>query len=157
MNEDYRGELIFFSAIVGAIAALFKFFINQIFVWLKLAEPFYTEIITYLTFGCHHTIGIVEAAFSVIGDMTIGAVFGIILGHWLKCSRPHFHWWIGFGYGFIIWFASLTFGNLLKTIEKEDISNWSLFFHLIAMTSFGLFFVLVTKIWRPIRKRLIIS
>lgn len=154
MNDHYWGDLIFFSGIAGALAAPIKRFFHHLFVWAKLAAPFYSDLNAYLIHGHHKITGVIENIFAEMGDMMIGALFGIILGFWLKHSRPKLHWGIGLGFGFGIWFISLVFGNLTKIIRPGQTSDWSLASHLIGMQIFGLLFVVATKIWKPLRERI---
>lgn len=151
MKSDYPGELVFFSAIAGGVAALIKLLVHHVFMWLKLSSPFYTTLNAYLIHGHFHTKGIIESVFGEMGDISFGAIFGIILGFWLAKSRPKYHWWIGLGYGVGIWFITLALGNLTKLIKPDETSSWSLFAHLLAMLTFGVFFVLATRFWEPLK------
>ena len=153
-KDNYPGELMLFSAIAGAMSALLKLLIHHAFVWLGLSTNFYEMLTAYFTHGHLHVEGFSEWIFGEMGDLTIGALFGIFLAFWLKASRKKYHWWIGLGYGFGIWFASLAFGNIAKIIENEMTTPWSLFAHLLAMLSFGLLFVLFSRYWVPLRDRL---
>ena len=157
MKSEYPGELIFFCAIAGGVAALIKLLVHHVFVWLKLAGLFYIALNAYLIHGHFPAKGISEMIFVEIGDMTVGAFFGMILGFWLAKSRLKYHWWIGLGYGFGIWFMSLAFGNLTKLIKPDETTNWSLFAHLLAMLTFGVLFVAATKLWGPLKSRLAIE
>lgn len=150
---EYPGELLFFSAIAGGIAAPLKFLVHQIFVLLKLATPFYTATTTYLIHGHRVPGGFVESIFAELGDMAVGAVFGIILGLWLARNRPKYHWWIGLGFGFGIWFLSLALGNLTKLIKDPETTSWSLFAHFLSMLTFSALFVLATRVWKPLKER----
>lgn len=134
-----------------------KLLVHHIFEWTKLASPFYSDLNAYLIHGHHQVKGFIEALFGEMGDMAMGAIFGVVLGVWLARSHPRYHWWIGLGYGFGIWFISLAFGNLLKIIKPDQTTDWSLFAHFLAMIAFGLLFVLATRIWRPLRKRIILN
>jgi hypothetical protein len=156
-EQDYPGDLIFLSAIVGAIAAPIKLLFHHIFMWLNLSSGFYNELTAYLVHGHHAAKGMAEMIFAEMGDIAIGAGLGIILGLWLKNAHPKYHWWIGLGYGIGIWFLTLVFGNLTKIIKPEMTTPWSLFAHLLAMFLYGLLFVLATKIWSPLRKKVIES
>jgi hypothetical protein len=157
MKSDYPGDFLFFCAIAGGIAAPLKLLVLHAFVWAKLAKPFYMNVTAYLTHGHMQTTGFIEGAFAELGDIAFGAAFGIILGLWLKHSRFQYHWWIGLGYGLGIWFASLAFGNLTKIIKPDMTDNWSLFALLLAMLTFGLLFVLATRLWGPLKNRLAIE
>jgi hypothetical protein len=153
-ESDYPGELAFFSAVAGAVAAPIKLLVHHVFVWTGLATGFYSRLTAYLTHGHYQTEGFVEKMFSELADVAFGAVFAIILGFWLKSSRPKYHWWIGLGYGFGIWFLSLAFGNLTKIIKNNMTDPWSLFAHLLAMNTYGLLFVLACRYWKPLRNRI---
>jgi hypothetical protein len=153
-NSNYPGELALFSATAGAVAALIKLLVHHIFVWTGLAHGFYNMLTAYLTHG-HYTIeGFMEWIFGEMADMALGALFAIVLGFWLKNSRPKYHWGIGLGFGFGVWFASLAFGNLTKIIKTDMTDPWSLFAHFLAMLTYGLFFVLACRFWRPLRNRI---
>lgn len=152
-ESDFPGELMFFSAIAGAIAAMVKSLVHSIFHLLK-APAIYEKITAYLTHGHYKVVHFSELIFSALGDMTLGALFAIILGLWLKSSRPKYHWWIGLGYGIGIWFMSLVFGNLTNIIKENITTPISLFSHLVAMITFGLFFVLACRFWKPLRNRI---
>lgn len=151
---DYPGELILLSAFAGAIAAPIKLLVHHFFVWPGLAKPFYMELTAYLIHGHMTTEGIIEFLFGEIGDMSIGALFGVILGFWLKISRKKYHLWISLGYGIGIWFFSLFFGNLTKLLNPEMTDPWSLFAHLVAMLTYSILFFIATKIWKPLRIRI---
>jgi hypothetical protein len=153
MKGNYSGELVLFSAITGAIAAPIKLIVHHVFMWTGLSSKFYDMLTAYLVHGHHRVKGIGEWIFGELGDIAIGALFGVFLGFWLKKSRPRYHWWIGLGYGFGIWFGSLSFGNLTKIIEKSMTDPWSLFAHLFAMLTYGVVFVFASKIWKPLRER----
>jgi hypothetical protein len=157
MKSDYPGELMFFSAIAGGIVSLIKLLVHHIFMWLKLAEPFYTTLNAYLIHGHFHIKGFIESIFAEMGDISIGAIFGILLGFWLAKSRLKYHWWIGLSYGFGIWFLTLSLGNLTKLIKPDETTPWSLFAHLLAMLTFGVLFVLATRFWEPLKSRLAIE
>lgn len=92
---DCLGELVLFSAVVGAIAAPTKTLAFHLFVWAGLAKPFYMMLTAYFVHGHITTNGIIDFLFGEMGDISIGALFGIILGFWLKNSRTKYHWWIG--------------------------------------------------------------
>ena len=153
-RNEYPGELVFFSAVAGAAIAPLKLLVHHIFVWTGLAKGFYSMLTAYLTHGHHETKGITDWIFSEFGDLAIGALFAVILGYWLRASRPRYHWWIGISFGFGIWFASLVFGNLTKIIKTEMTDPWSLFAHLLAMMIYGLLFVLASKYWTPLREQI---
>lgn len=153
-ESDYPGELILFSAITGAVVALLKLLVHHVFVWTGLAAGFYNMMTAYLTHG-HHTVeGMAELIFGEMADMAIGALFGVLLGFWIRSCRPKYHWWIGLGFGFGIWFASLAFGNLTKIIKPEMTTPWSLLAHLLAMLSYGTLFILASRLWRPLKNRI---
>lgn len=154
MKNDYPGELLLFSAITGAIIAPLKLLVHHIFLWMKLAKPFYMHVTAFLIHGQIKTTGFGEMIFAELGDVVIGAIFGMLLGLWLAASRSWYDWWIGLGFGFGIWFASLSFGVLTKIIKPDMTDNWSLFAHLLAMLTFGLLFVLASRFWKPLQKRL---
>lgn len=151
---DYSGELAFFSSIAGAVASIVKSLIYHIFIWIGLSNTFYDMLNAFFTHGHHTTESFIEWLFSAMSDIAIGAFFGIFLGFWLKHSRSKYHWWIGIGYGFGIWFLTLAFGNLTKIIRSDMTDPGSLFTHLIAMLSYATLFVLATKIWKPLLKRI---
>ena len=153
-ENDYPGELIFFSAITGAVAALIKLLVHHIFLWTGLSVGFYEMLTAYLTHGHMKLENFTDRIFGEMTDMAIGAMFGILLGFWLKGSRLKYHWWIGLGYGFGIWSASLAFGNLTKILKKDMTDPWSLFSHLVAMLTFGVVFVLACRFWKPLRNRI---
>lgn len=153
-NSDFPGELALFCAIAGAVAAFLKSLIHHIFEWVGHTVDFYDMITAYLTHGHHKVEGLSEWIFSEIGDLVLGALFAIILGFWLKNSRAKYHWWIGLGYGFGVWFASLVLGNLTKILERNMTNPLSLFAHLIAMIAYGLLFVGACRLWKPLRKRI---
>lgn len=153
----FLGELILFSAVAGAIAALLKLLVHHIFIWLGLAKGFYNMMTAYLTHGHYHVEGVIEWLFGKIADISIGAIFAIILGFWLRFSRPKYHLWIGLGFGLGIWFASLAFGNLTKIIKDDMTDPWSLFAHLVAMSTFGVSFVLLARFWKPLKDRIMES
>lgn len=153
-ESDYPGELAFFSGIAGAVAALIKLLVHHAFMWAGLASGFYSELNTMLIHGHHRPEGFVDMIFVEFGDMAIGALFGVFLGFWLKACRPKYHWGIGLGAGFGIWFMSLAFGSLTKIIKPEMTSAWSLFAHLLAMLTFGTLIVLATRFWKPLRSRI---
>ncbi|MGE5605339.1 MAG: hypothetical protein ACM3YE_06575 [Bacteroidota bacterium] len=155
-ESDFRGELMFFSAIAGAVAAMVKTLVHQAFHLLNV-PMLYGEITAYLTHGHLKVENFSEWIFSAFADMTLGALFGIVLGFWLKSSRPKYHWWIGLGYGFGIWFITLSFANLTKIIEKTMTTPISLFSHLSAMIIYGLFFILACRFWEPLRSRIEMS
>ena len=157
MRSDYSGEFIFFSAIAGGVVAPLKLMLLHAFVWAKLAKPIYMNVTAFLIHGHMKSTGFIEAAFAELGDIAFGAVFGIILGLWLKHSRIQYHWWIGLGYGFGIWFASLSFGILTKIVKSDMTDNWSLFAFFLSMLTYGLLFVFTTRIWRPLKSRLAIE
>lgn len=92
-----------------------------------------------------------------MGDMSIGAVFGVILGLWLAKSCLKYHWWMGLAWGAGIWFMSLAFGNLTKIIKSNQTTDWSLFAHFLAMLTFGMLFVLGTRVWVPLKCRLAVE
>jgi hypothetical protein len=153
-GSDYPGELAFFGAIAGTLAALIKLLVHHIFMWTGLASEFYTDLNAMLIHGHHKPEGLVDMFFVEFGDMAIGALFGIFLAFWLKASRPKYHWGIGLGSGFGIWFLSLAFGNLSKIIKPEMTTPWSLFAHLLAMLTFGILIVLAARFWKPLRSRI---
>lgn len=152
-ESDYPGELAFFSAIAGAVAAPIKLLVHHAFMWAGLASGFYDELNMVLIHGHHESKGFFNMLFVEFGDIAIGALFGIFLAFWLKASRPKYHWGIGLGSGFGIWFFSLAFGNLTKIIKPEMTTPWSLFAHLLAMLTFGILIVLATRFWKPLRSR----
>ncbi|MCL6613888.1 MAG: hypothetical protein K6U03_04615 [Firmicutes bacterium] len=84
----------------------------------------------------------------------IGAFLGALISLVLRHSRPRYHWWLGAGLGFGIWFASLAFGNLVRIIKADQTDPWSLFAHLLAMLAFGLLIVLASRIWPAYRQRI---
>lgn len=153
-ENDYPGELAFFGGIAGAVAALIKLLVHHVFMWAGLASGFYTELNTTLIHGHHKPEGFIDMVFVEFGDMVIGALFGVFLVFWLKASRPIYHWGIGLSIGFGIWFMSLAFGNLTKIIKPEMTLPWSLFAHLLAMLTFGIFIVLAARFWKPLRNRI---
>lgn len=152
-ESDFRGELMFFSAIAGAVAAMVKTLVHHAFLLLNV-PMLYGMITAYLTHGHLKVENFSEWIFSALADMTLGALFGIALGFWLKSSRPKYHWWIGLGYGFGLWFITLSFANLTKIIKDTMTTPISLFAHLIAMITYGLFFVLACRFWKPLRNRI---
>lgn len=154
MSWEYKGELIFYSAIVGGVVGVFKSLIHFAFSLLKLAPNFYDDINTFLVHGHPQAQNFLDVVFAEIGDLVIGSMFGIILAWWLCQSRSRYHWWIGAGYGVGIWFFSLMVGNVLRIIKPDETTDWALFAHLLAMLVFGLLFVLVAKIWKPLRERI---
>ncbi|HEX3043787.1 MAG TPA: hypothetical protein VHY08_03455 [Bacillota bacterium] len=153
-ESDYPGELLFFSAIAGAVAALGKSLVHHSFEWLKITINFYADVTAYLIHGHHQIRNFGEWVFAAFSDMVLGALFGMLLGFWLKSSRSKYHWWIGGGYGFGIWFASLSLGNLTKVITDTMTTPKSLLAHLVAMICFGLLFVLACRFWKPLRSRI---
>lgn len=153
-KADYLGELVLFSAVAGAIVAPIKLLAFHLFVWAGLSKPFYLMLTSYFVHGHMTTNGIIDFSFGEMGDISIGALFGIILGFWLKISRKKYHWWIGIGYGIGIWFLSLAFGNLIKLINKDMTDPWSLFAHLVAMLTYSILFVIATKLWKPLKVRI---
>lgn len=157
MKSDYPGEFIFFSAIAGGVAAPLKMLVLHAFVWAKLAKPLYMHVTAFLIHGHMQSTSFIEVVFAELGDIAFGAAFGIILGLWLKHSRFQYHWWIGLGYGFGIWFASLSFGILTKIVKSNMTDNWSLFAFLLSMLAYGLLFVFATRIWEPLKNRLTIE
>ncbi|MGE5598956.1 MAG: hypothetical protein ACM3XS_06215 [Bacteroidota bacterium] len=148
------GELILFGGAAGAIAAPLKLLVHHAFKWTHLAKPFYTELNAYLIHGHHRTMGLAEFIFGELGDMAIGAMFGILVSFVLRGSRPRYHWWLGAAFGFGIWFSTLAFSNLTKIVKPEMTDPWSLFAHLLAMLAFGLLIVLASRIWPAYRERL---
>ena len=148
------GELILFGGVAGAIAALVKLLVHHIFQWTHLAQPFYSQLTAYLSHGHFHEKGFAEFIFGELSDMAIGAFFGILISFVLRHSRPKYHWWLGAGLGYGIWFSSLAFGNLAKIIKSKQTDPWSLFAHLLAMIAFGLLIVLASKIWPAYRERI---
>ncbi|MGE5558704.1 MAG: hypothetical protein ACM3WV_08840 [Bacillota bacterium] len=154
MRNRNPGELIFFSALAGTAAAPAKMLVHHIFEWAGLAVPFYTRVTVFLIHGHFHPMELAGSVFGELGDMTIGALFGVLLGWWLQWSRPKYHWWIGAVFGVAVWFFTLSFGNLTGIIKAEQTEPWSLFAHFLAMISFGLFVVLLTRIWKPLKERL---
>lgn len=154
MKLKYPGELVFFSVIAGGIASPLKLIVHHIFEWTGLATPFYSHLITFLIHGHRGQMNFIDSVFAGMGDIALGAIFGIVLAFWLLKSRPQYHWWIGLGYGFGLWFISLVFGNLLKIIEKSQTTQWALLAHLLAMITFGLLFVLMTRVWKLLKRRL---
>ena len=151
------GELILFAGAAGAAAAPLKLLVHHVFEWTGLAKPFYTELTAFLVLGRYKAMGIVEMAFSELGDMMLGAFFGVVVCFALRHSRPRYHWWLGVGAGTAIWFFSLAFGHLTKITRSRAIDPWSLFAHFLAMISFGLLVVLASRIWRPLRERCHVS
>jgi hypothetical protein len=85
------GELVFFSGIAGAVAAPIKLLVHHVFVWAKLATPFYSDLNAFLIHGHHHVNGMIESFFGEMGDMAMGAIFGVVLGVWLARSHPRYH------------------------------------------------------------------
>lgn len=152
--DRYWGELFLYGGIVGAIAAPIKLLIHHAFVWAHLAKPFYSSLNSYLIHGHYNVKGLMESIFAEFGDMSVGAMFGIVLTFLLRYSRPCYHWWIGILSGFGIWYFSLVFGNLTKIIKPNETTGWSLFSHLLSMLVFGLLVVLASRIWIPYRKRI---
>ncbi|NLG85325.1 MAG: hypothetical protein GX493_12135 [Firmicutes bacterium] len=150
----YRGELILFGGAAGAAAALLKLLVHHVFEWTGLAKPFYTNITSYLVHGHFKMKGLTGFFFGELGDMAIGAFLGALISFVLRHSRPRYHWWLGAGLGFGIWFASLAFGNLAKIIKAGQTDPWSLFAHLLAMVAFGLSIVLASRIWPAYRERI---
>ncbi|MGE5552145.1 MAG: hypothetical protein ACM3ZC_16700 [Bacteroidota bacterium] len=67
--------------------------------------------------GHYHTRGFAEFIFGELSDMAIGALSGVLVSFVLRHSRPKYHWWLGAGLGYGIWFASLAFGHLTKIIK----------------------------------------
>lgn len=151
---EYWGELVLFGGAAGAAAAPLKLLVHHIFEWTGLAMPFYTRITTFLTHGQFEVNGPAAMVFAELGDMAIGALFGALASFVLRHSRPRYHWWLGAGMGFGIWFASLAFGFLTKIIKSKQADPWSLFAHLLAMLVFGLLIVLATRIWPAYRRRI---
>lgn len=147
------GELILFGGTVGAVAALIKLLVHHAFVWIHLAKPFYTTLNAYLIHGHHQVRGFANAIFGEMGDMAIGALFGVMASFILRYSRPRYHWWLGVALGVGIWFVSLAFGNLAKIIKPGETEPWSLFAHLLAMLVFGLSIILASRIWPAYRER----
>jgi hypothetical protein len=153
-GKMYPGEFILFSAIAGSFCALLKTFIHQAFVWLGVSQNFYAMVVAFFTHGHLELENFAEKAFAQLGDMVIGGLLGIVLAIWLKMSRSRYHWWIALGYGTGIWFSSLSFGNLAKIIQEEMTTPWELFAHLMAMVTYALLFLFVSRLWRPLRERL---
>ena len=153
-SANYWGELILFGGAAGAAAAPLKLLVHHIFEWTGLAKPFYTQITAYLTHGHFKMEGLAASVFGELGDMAIGAFLGTLISFVLRHSRPRYHWWLGAGLGFGIWFASLAFGNLAKIIKPDQTDPWSLFAHLLAMLAFGLLIVLASRIWPAYRQRI---
>lgn len=154
-NRDFPGDFILYSAIAGAVAAPIKSLVHHIFMWTGLAKEFYVMLTAFLVHGHHEVSGFWNRLFGELGDVAIGALFAIILALWLKYSHPRLHLWIGLGYGFGLWFASLAFGNLTKLIEDDMTDPWSLFAHLLAMLTFGALIVLASRYWRPLKERIL--
>ncbi|MGE5528292.1 MAG: hypothetical protein ACM3X6_04020 [Patescibacteria group bacterium] len=152
---EYWGDLLLFGGVAGAVAAPLKLIVHHIFEWTHLAKPFYTALNAYLIFGHHQVKGFVESLFVEMGDIAIGAMFGILVSFILRHSRPRYHWWLGAGLGFSIWYFSLAFGNLTKIIRPQTIDPWSLFAHLLAMLAFGLLIVLASRIWPSFRAQVV--
>lgn len=154
MESKNAGEFILFGGMAGGISSLLKLPIHYIFVWLKLAVPLYDKVNTFLIHGHTATPSFLDFAFAELGDVLIGSFFGIVLGLLLRTSQSKYHWWLGIGFGLSIWFVSLAFGNLAKIIKAEDTTDWSLFAHLLAMIAFGIFFVMISKLWPPLNERI---
>lgn len=150
----FFGELILLSAVAGGVAALIKFLAHNIFMWLVGVKPFYIMLTAYLIHGHHKVENISEYIFSEMGDIVIGGIFGVILGIWLYFSHTKYYYLIGLGYGLGIWFSSLAFGNLTKIIRDPMTDPMSLFAHLIAMMTFGVSFVFLAHVWKPLKDRI---
>ncbi|MCL6591443.1 MAG: hypothetical protein K6U80_16015 [Firmicutes bacterium] len=153
-KSDYPGELAFFSAIAGAVAAPVKLLVHHAFMWAGLTTGFYDELNSRLIHGHYQQKGFADMIFVEFGDIAIGAFFGFILGFWLRASRLKYHWGIGLSAGFGIWFLTMSFGNLTRIIKPEMTSPWELFAHLLAMLTFGILFVLATRFWKPLKRRI---
>lgn len=151
--HDPWGELMLFGGAAGAVASVLKLLVHHAFEWTHLAKHLYGDLNAYLIHGHFHAVGLAEQVFGELGDMAIGAFFGILASFVLRHSRPKYHWWLGAGLGFGIWFASLAFGNLVGIIKPDMTDPWSLFAHLLAMLAFGLLIVLATRIWPAYRER----
>ena len=149
----FRAELSLFGAAAGAVAALLKLLVHHAFVWARLARPFYLTLNIFLVHGHYQAKGLADAVFAELGDMSLGAAFGVAVSFLLLHSRPKFHWWIGLFSGIGIWYFSLAFGNLTRLIKAEETTGWSLFAHFLSMVAFGLLIVLASRIWRPLGER----
>jgi len=151
------GELVLYGGMAGGVAAPLKLIVHHIFTWTSHARPFYAKLNAYLIHGHHHRGGFAEAIFGELGDVAIGALLGILLSLVLRHSRPRYHWWLGAGFGFGIWFLTLAGGNLTHIIPQNETDAVSLLAHLLAMIAFGLFVVLASRVWKPLRDRIRIS
>ena len=156
-RTDFYGELIFFSAIAGGFAAPLKTIFHRFLTIPGLFSTYYDQFTFYLIHGHSPMKGVWSWVFGEIGDIVLGAFLGIILGLWLKFSRPKFHWWIGLTFGLGVWFITLALGNVLQIIKPGTISPPALLGHLLSMLIYGVNFVLAACYWKPLKKRIKIN
>ncbi len=153
-RSNFPGELIFFSAIAGGFAAPLKAVFHRLLTIPGLFSTYYDRFSSFLIYGNSSLKGLWSWVFGEIGDIVLGSFLGIILGLWLKYSRPKFHWWIGLTFGLGIWFTTLALGNVLQIIKPETISPPALLGHLLSMLIYGINFVLVARYWKPLKNRI---
>lgn len=135
------------------MASAVKTLIHHVFEWLKLAEPLYSQINAFLIHGHKEVKGFGEIVMAEIGDLVIGAMWGILFALVLRRTRSRYHFWLGIGAGVGLWFGSLAFANLTHIISPAKTKPMSLFALLVGMLAFGLLFILFAHIWRPLRER----
>jgi hypothetical protein len=153
-KSSFLGELIFFSAIAGGFAAPAKALFHHFMMIPGLFSSYYDKLTFFLIHGHYPIKGIWNWIFGEMGDIVIGAFFGIILGLWLRISRRKYHWWIGLVFGFGMWFVTLTFGNLTQVVTAAKVSPLGLFSHLLSMLIYGVNFVWAAHSWKPLKNRI---
>lgn len=150
-NEDW-GEFFLYAGLAGAVASNLKSLAHHLLAWLIRAEQLYFELNAYLIHG-HTTVkGFADIAFSILGDSILGAAFGFLTAAILRRTPLRLHYWLGLGTGLILWFGSLAFGNIAKILKAPETDHMSLFALLVGMLLFGLIFIWLSHLWRPLRR-----
>jgi hypothetical protein len=153
-KSKYLGELILFSAIAGGFAAPVRTLFHHFLMIPGLFSSYYDNLTFFLIHGHYPLNGFWNWVFGELGDIVIGALFGIILGLWLRSSRPKYHWWIGLIFGVGMWFMTLAFGNLTQVVKADKVSTLGLFSHLLSMLIYTVNFVLSVRYWKPLKTRI---
>lgn len=154
MGTDNWGELLLFSGAAGAVASSVKTAVHEVLVRFFHSQHLYFKVNAFLVHGHSRVSGIVDYLFAILGDLILGAFFGFVLSLLLRRVRPRYHYWLGIGASLGIWYGSLAFGNLTKILKAPDTDHKSLLILLVGTLVYGLFFVFLSKWWKPLRARI---
>jgi len=71
----------------------------------------------------------------------------------LRRTRSRYYPWMGTGAVLVLWLGSIAFANLAHIIPFRSTDLMSLLALLIGMEAFGSVFVLLARVWKPLRLR----